>query len=140
MFIFIKIIKVIISSKLRKDILHNKTVLSIIDIGAYFSDVRGEQIIITIKNSYTDNNVIEFKKLQNNEFIDCCKVKQNFFFDEIVLFKNYAEYSIYCKLENTYEKFGDLCTGYVGRGKSTSDRASELPLFVVVLCGRGGGI
>lgn len=109
--------------KLRKDILHNKTVLSIIDIGAYFSDVRGEQIIITIKNSYTDNNVIEFKKLQNNEFIDCCKVKQNFFFDEIVLFKNYAEYSIYCKLENTYEKFGDLCTGYVGRGKSTSDRA-----------------
>ena len=110
-------------SKLRKDILHNKSIISIIDIGAYFSDVRGEQIIITIKNKYTKDNIIEFKKLENNTFVDSCKVRQDFFSDEILLFKNDVEYSIYCKLENTYEKFGDLCTGYVGRGKSTSENA-----------------
>ena len=110
-------------SKLRKDILHNKSIISIIDIGAYFSNVRGEQIIITIKNKYTKDNIIEFKKLDNNTFVNCCKVKQDFFSDEILLFKNDAEYSIYCKLENTYEKFGDLCTGYVGRGKSISEKA-----------------
>ncbi|WP_372519679.1 HsdM family class I SAM-dependent methyltransferase [Candidatus Ruminimicrobiellum ovillum] len=110
-------------SKLRKDILHNKSIISIIDIGAYFNCVRGEQIIITIKNKYCDNNVIDIKRLVNNNFVDCCKVEQKFFKDEILLFKNNSEYSIYCKLENTYEKFGDLCTGYVGRGRSISCNA-----------------
>lgn len=110
-------------SKLRKEILHDKSIISIIDIGAYFSNVRGEQIILTIKNNYIKDNVITFKKLVDNKFFDCCRVKQDFFSDEILLFKNDAEYSIYCKLENTYEKFGDLCTGYVGRGKSLSNKA-----------------
>lgn len=107
-------------SKLRKDILHNKTIISIVDIGAFFSNVRGEQIILTLKNSYVKDNVIAFKKLIDNQFVDCCKIEQKFYNDEILFFKNNAEYSIFCKLENTYEKFGDLCTGYVGRGKSTS--------------------
>lgn len=110
-------------SKLRKEILHNKSIISIIDIGSYFSDVRGEQIILTIKNKQSCDNLIEIKKLVNNQFVDCCTIEQNFYKDEILLFKNKDEYSIYRKLENTYEKFGDLCTGYVGRGKSTSDNA-----------------
>lgn len=110
-------------SKLRKDILHNKAIVSIIDIGAFFSNVRGEQIILTLKNCYIKDNIIEFKKLTDNQFVDCCKIEQNFYRDEILFFKNNAEYSIYCKLENTYEKFGDLCTGYVGRGKSKSSNA-----------------
>lgn len=110
-------------SKLRKDILHNKSIISIIDLGAYFSNVRGEQIIITIRNHYCNNNIIKLKKLENSHFVDCCQVRQDFYTDEILLFKNETEYSIYCKLENTYEKFGDLCTGYVGRGRSSSKEA-----------------
>ena len=108
---------------MRKEILRNKSIISIIDIGSYFPDVRGEQIVLTIKNKQSFDNLIEIKKLVNNQFVDCCKIEQNFYKDEILLFKNKDEYSIYRKLEDTYEKFGDLCTGYVGRGKSTSDNA-----------------
>lgn len=37
-------------SLLRKTLLEEKTILSIIDIGTYFKKVRGEQIILTVKN------------------------------------------------------------------------------------------
>jgi len=107
-------------SKLRKDILHNKSIISVIDIGAYFSAVRGEQIILTIRNKYNPDNVISIKKLMDGKFVDCCTIQQNCFKDEILLFKNDTEYSIYNKLSNAYEKFGDLCAGYVGRGHSSS--------------------
>lgn len=110
-------------SKLRRDILHTKSILSIVDIGAYFPDVRGEQIIITIQNSYISDNIISLKKLVGESFVECCTVKQSFYKDTILLFKSSEEYSIYCKLNDTYEKFSDICTGYVGRGKSISDKA-----------------
>lgn len=107
-------------SLLRKFILHEKTIISIIDIGAYFPSVRGEQIIITMKNSRIRNNSIKLLKLVDNSFQEMCTVEQKFYSDEILLFKSMEEYTIYCKLEETYMKFSDICTGYVGRGKSQS--------------------
>lgn len=110
-------------SPLRRDILRNKSILSIIDIGAYFPCVRGEQIILTLRNRADPNNLIQIKKLSGSNFEDCCSVEQKLYRDEILLFKSSEEYSIYRKLEDSYEKLSDLCTGYIGRGKSTASGA-----------------
>jgi len=108
---------------LRREILREKTIVSIIDIGAYFKEVRGEQVILTIKNSTPLNNFILIKKLIDNEFINMSSVEQSFFTDEILLFYNEQEFSIYKKLKLSYQRLKDVCTGYVGRGRTTSKSA-----------------
>lgn len=108
---------------LRREILHNKRIVSIVDIGSYFSGVRGEQIILTLQNSYTSANEIVIKRLVDDSFVECCKVPQDFYNDEILAFRCKEEFSIYCKMQEPYRKFSDICTGYVGRGKSTSTNA-----------------
>ncbi|MCM1488158.1 MAG: N-6 DNA methylase [Firmicutes bacterium] len=110
-------------SLLRREILNKKRIVSIIDIGSYFSGVRGEQIVLTLQNSHISENPIVIKRLDKNGFVECCTVPQTFYKDEILLFKSEEEYSIYCKMQKPYEKFSDICTGYVGRGKSTSEDA-----------------
>jgi methylase of polypeptide subunit release factors len=110
-------------SLLRRVILNEKRIVSIIDIGAHFKEVRGEQIIVTLQNKFIEGNEISLQVLKDNTFIETVKIKQSFFKDEILLFASKNDFSIYCKLENTYEKFSDICTGYVGRGKSTSSTA-----------------
>lgn len=107
-------------SILRKLLLNEKTILSIIDIGSYFKSVRGEQIIITIKNQTTENSCISIYKYVNNEFVKKLEVPQDFFKNEILLFSNETDFSIYKKLESSYKKFDDICKGYVGRGRSKS--------------------
>jgi len=108
---------------LRREILREKTIVSIIDIGAYFKNVRGEQIILTIKNSAPSNNFILIKKLLDNEFINMSSVEQNFFTDEILLFNSEHEFSIYKKMKSSYQILKDVCTGYVGRGRAKSNSA-----------------
>ncbi|MDD5014705.1 MAG: N-6 DNA methylase, partial [Atribacterota bacterium] len=110
-------------SLLRREILRGKTIVSIIDIGAYFKNVRGEQIILTIKNSVSSNNFILIKKLIDNQFINMSSVEQNFFTDEILLFNSEHEFSIYKKMKSSYQILKDVCTGYVGRGRATSNGA-----------------
>jgi methylase of polypeptide subunit release factors len=109
-------------SLLRRMILKEKRIISIIDIGAYFRKVRGEQIIITIQNKFTNENKISLQVFRDGKFIETMKVKQGFFKDEILLFANENDFNIYRKLENT-EKLGDVCKGYVGRGRSISSKA-----------------
>lgn len=110
-------------SLLRRDILNKKRIVSIVDIGSYFSNVRGEQIILTMQNSFTADNIIHIKHLEENGFVENCAVPQAFYKDEILLFKGTEEYSIYCKMQTPYNKFSDICTGYVGRGRSNSKDA-----------------
>ena len=110
-------------SVLRREILNNKSIVSIVDIGAYFSSVRGEQIVLSLQNSPKSENEIVIKRLVNDGFVKCCTVPQSFYKDEILLFKSEEEYSIYCKMQKPYKKFSDICTGYVGRGRSTSTDA-----------------
>lgn len=110
-------------SILRREILNNKRVVSIIDIGAYFAGVRGEQIVLTLQNSPKLDNKIRIMQLTDHKFVECCTVPQSFYKDEILLFKSQEEYSIYCKMQKPYKKFSDICTGYVGRGRSTSAEA-----------------
>ena len=108
---------------LRRTILHEKRIVSIIDIGRYFKSVRGEQIILTLQNSFVDNNIIEVYKYENEEFVKKLDVPQSFYKDEILLFDSKEDFTIYQTLEGTYKKFSDICTGYVGRGKSKDTNA-----------------
>lgn len=108
---------------LRKTILNEKRIVSIIDIGRYFKSVRGEQIILTLQNSFVDNNIVEMYKYENGEFSKKLGVPQNFYKDEILLFDSKEDFNIYKTLEGTYQKFSDICTGYVGRGKSKEVKA-----------------
>lgn len=110
-------------SILRKFILSKKTVLSIVDIGSRFKDVRGEQIILTIQNKPSSSNVIKFYKFENEEFIKQSDVPQNFYTDEILIFTNDIDFNIYKKIQSSYKNLGDVCTGYLGRGKSKSEIA-----------------
>ena len=108
---------------LRKTILNEKKIVSIIDIGKYFKNVRGEQIVLTLENKFTNNNNVSIYKYEGCEFIKKLEVPQSFYKDEILLFGSEEDFTIYKKLEGTYQKFSDICTGYVGRGKSKSDKA-----------------
>jgi len=109
---------------LRKRILTDKTILSIVDLGACFKDVRGEQILLTIKNSKpTKKTKITLYNIADNQFNKTLDVLQSDFENEIILFKNKNDCSIFKTLSTSYETFNDICTGYVGRGRSTSDNA-----------------
>ena len=108
---------------LRKMILNKKQIVSIVDIGKKFKNVRGEQIIITLRNKFVKDNNISIYEYKNNEIIKKLEVPQNFYKDEILLFGNEEDFSIFKKLEGAYQKFSDICTGYVGRGRSKSDTA-----------------
>lgn len=110
-------------ASLRKKILKEKAIISIIDIGQYFKNVRGEQIILTIKNSMITDNKIKIGKFENNEIKYNVLVEQDFYNNEIMIFESDYDYLLFKKLENSYEKFDDICTGYVGRGKSKNNGA-----------------
>ena len=111
-------------SLLRRTLLEEKTILTVIDIGAYFKNVRGEQIILTIKNIKAEKaHKIKFKKLSSNRFVTMSNIPQSFYKDEILIFNCEEDFSTYRKLTSSYQTMADLCNGYVGRGKSTSDNA-----------------
>jgi len=108
---------------LRKMILNEKQIISIVDIGENFKNVRGEQIIITLRNKFIKNNNVYIYSYENEKIIKKLEVPQDFYKDEILLFGSKEDFSIFKKLEGTYQKFSDICTGYVGRGKSKLDTA-----------------
>lgn len=109
-------------SKLRKDILKTKTIISIIDLGTYFKNVRGEQIILTLRKTAPNKNKFAIKKWNQGSFIKQMDVEQDFFCDEILLFKNKIDFRIYNKLSE-YEKLKTICSGYIGRGRSQANNA-----------------
>ena len=111
-------------SLFRKELLEEKTIVSIVDLGTYFKHVRGEQIVLTIKNSKADkNHKIRIKKFSSNRFVHMISIPQSFYNDTILLFNCSEDFSIYKKLSNSYKTLNDVCNGYVGRGKSTSNNA-----------------
>jgi hypothetical protein len=108
----------------RRELLKEKTIVSIVDLGAYFKNVRGEQIIITIKNSAPNKkSKIDIKRLSSNRFVTMTKINQDFYTDEILLFNCKEDFGVYKTLTSSYEKLSDLQGGYIGRGKSTSQYA-----------------
>jgi len=111
-------------SLLRRSILKEKTIISIVDLGRYFKNVRGEQIVLTLKNSIPNKvHEIKLKKILNNRFITMCSIPQSFYSDELLIFNSFNDFLIYKKLTSSYRPLSDLCNGYIGRGKSTSSSA-----------------
>lgn len=114
-------------SRLRCSLLKDYTILSIVDLGSYFKNVRGEQIVLTIKNRKPriNKNKIEIKGYRANRFHLLCKVYQSFYEDIILLFDDENDQLIYKKLTDTFTTLNDYKSknGYVGRGKSTSKDA-----------------
>ncbi len=105
-------------SPLRVNILKTKKILSIVDLGAYFKNVRGEQIILTIKNDPPRDNSIVFKRYNTNSFTELCSIQQTDFNDEIIIYNNRVEPLLFAKLNQSHGKLKDLGSGYIGRGKS----------------------
>jgi len=112
-------------TKLRRELLRNYTILSIVDIDSYFKSVRGEQIIITIKNKKPrkNQNKIQIRGYIANHFTNLCSVFQSFYSDVILLFDCEQDRKIYEQLANNYKTFDDCNNGYVCRGKSTAHGA-----------------
>lgn len=110
-------------SALRKYILQKKRIISIVNIGSHFKNVRGEQIILTIENSYTADNVISFYNYIDDQFVRTINTPQQFYNDEILMFENAKDNNIYKSFNSSYKKIGDVCSGYVGRGKSKLNSA-----------------
>ena len=111
-------------STFRRELLKDKTIMTIVDLGAHFKNVRGEQIVITIKNKKpSKNHKITMKKFSSNRFVKMTSIAQNFFSDEFLLFNCDEDQSTYRKLSSLYQTLNDLCNGYVGRGKSQSPHA-----------------
>ncbi|EMB57528.1 Eco57I restriction-modification methylase domain-containing protein [Streptococcus mutans] len=107
-------------SLFRKKLIREVSIHSIIDIGRYFKGVRGEQIVFTFKRHYDHNNTIKFCKLDDSYEIEILsKVEQLFYSDEILFFESNQSFELYKKLNQNYQRFQDICTGYVGRGKSS---------------------
>ena len=76
-------------------ILNEKQIISIVDIGENFKNVRGEQIIITLRNKFIKNNNICIYSYENNKIIKKLEVPQDFYKDEILLFGNEEDFSIF---------------------------------------------
>ncbi len=109
---------------LRTDILRNKTIVSIVDLGRYFKKVRGEQIVITIANREPEETSdILMRELRQGSFADTAVVRQSFFHNEILLFKSDQDFRIYKKLVSNYQTLGHVCQGTIRRGRAVSSEA-----------------
>ena len=107
----------------RREILRDFSILSIVDLGKYFKNVRGEQIVLTLKKSKDADNIIKIKKLKNNKFELQTEIRQDFYTDKIILFESNEDVEIYKKFNKAYTTLNDYVKGYVGRGHSKLDNA-----------------
>lgn len=109
---------------LRQVLLWEKQILSIIDLGAYFKKVRGEQIVLTLKNQPASENTIDLYGLQDGGFRLAARVSQKTYANEIVLFSNPEDIGIYRKLNSpVYRKFGEAYHKKIHRGKESGSKA-----------------
>lgn len=111
-------------SLLRREILRDFSIISIVDIGSYFKNVRGEQVILTIKKQKNRGNQVTIKKLVDSTFKIMATICQDFYTDEIILFDCNEDFTLYKKFkEECYTTLKDYSDGYIGRGRSKSPDA-----------------
>ncbi|MDD3536060.1 MAG: N-6 DNA methylase [Candidatus Cloacimonetes bacterium] len=111
-------------SALRKMMLKEKTIESIINLGIYFKDVRGEQVIITIRNTKpVQSHTIQLGTYEKGNIEYNTKINQTDYSDEMILFDNDTDKELYLKLESSFLKFSDFNAGYIGRGRSKAENA-----------------
>lgn len=109
--------------KIRKVLLKEKKIISIIELGIHFKTVRGEQVVLTMKNSYEENNKIKFYSYNHGKISFMAEVSQDYYDDEIIVFTDNEEVPIYDKLKESYEQLGDVCMDTIKRGRDKSENA-----------------
>lgn len=110
-------------SELRKKLLKEKTILSIIELGIHFKTVRGEQVILTMKNHYEPNRTIRFGTYKDGEITFMSEVPQSYYEDKIIVFTNNEEVPIYNKLKKSYGNLEDVCSENIRRGRNKAKDA-----------------
>lgn len=117
---------------LRKKLLKEKRLVSIIELGIHFKAVRGEQIVLTFQNQYAGNNKIRFYQYNKGKMDFMSEISQDYYTDEIIVFTGNDEIPVYDKLKGAYGKLGNLCSGTIRRGRDRSEdavRGSQIRKF-----------
>jgi tRNA1(Val) A37 N6-methylase TrmN6 len=108
---------------MREKLLKEKTIVSIIELGIHFKTVRGEQVILTMKNHYESDNKIQFGTYKDGEISFMSEVTQDYYDDEIIVFTDNEEVPIYDKLRESYGQLSEVCAETIRRGRDKSDDA-----------------
>lgn len=108
---------------LREKMLKEKTIHSIVELGIHFKTVRGEQVILTMKNRYENNNKIRFGTYKDGKITFMSEVAQDYYDDEIIVFTDNKEIPIYDKLRESYGQLSEVCADAIRRGRDKSDDA-----------------
>ena len=109
--------------KIRKTLLKDKSIVSIIELGIHFKTVRGEQIVLTLQNKYVQGNKIKFYTYNQGDIYFMLEVEQDYYTDEIIVFTSNDEVEIYDKLKCSYGKLEDVCVETIRRGRNRSSDA-----------------
>ncbi len=119
-------------SKLREYIINNTSIIHIFDLGLKFKDVRGEQIILILKNEKPlPDHLIEIKILKNSE--KNLKNQPSFFIkqsifrsfnNKILILDNDLCYSILQKIQSKGKKLHNIVNGKIFRGLPLNNKIS----------------
>lgn len=108
---------------LREKILREKAIVSIVDLGVCFKNVRGEQVIFTVRNECpTPRHSILLKRLRDMKFEKLSQIPQSFYQDEIILFDSREEYQLYRRLSGRFPALSQV-TQSIGRGRNPKKSA-----------------
>ncbi|MFV0193474.1 N-6 DNA methylase [Empedobacter falsenii] len=117
---------------IREFIINNYTILNITDLGHYFKDVRGDQIVLIIKNVKPKKNYkLEISKLEKNLNFDKIKsieIDYTLFskFNFYPIFNNIEEFNFAFKLLNIPTKLSNNgCSIFRGIGFSSKFLSKE---------------
>lgn len=110
-------------ASIRRIMLKEKTILSVINLGIHFKQVRGEQIVLTLKNSYTQGNVVKFYSYENSNIIYKSEALQDSYNDKIIMFASNEEKHIYNRLRAITPKLKDVCPIGIRRGRCLNTNA-----------------
>ena len=122
-------------SRLREYILNNTSIIHIFDLGLKFKDVRGEQIILILKNEKpSPNHLIEIKILKNPEkdlkHQPSLFVKQSIFRsfnNKILIFDDELCYYILQKIHSKGKRLYEIVNGQIFRGLPLNNKVSTEP-------------
>ncbi len=111
--------------KIRNDIVHNYTINEIVDLGLYFKNVRGEQIILTITNKKPEyGHRVKIKKLisKKNLKMETTEVFQHIYLakDSIILYNGDKESDLMNKIGQQGQKLSK-CVIDIFRGIPVND-------------------
>lgn len=108
---------------LREKLLREKRLVSVIELGIHFKTVRGEQIVLTFQNKYTEDNKIKFYQYNKEKIEFMSEIPQDYYTNEIIVFTGNNEVPIYNKLKESYGQLGEVCSENIRRGRDKSKDA-----------------